>query len=299
MNNQQLFILPFDHRASFAEKMFGIEDREPTVEEAQMIYEYKNIIYHGFRKAVENEMVPSANSAILVDEHFGDQIIQDARTLGYGVCIPTEKSGQDEFDFEYGENFSDHIEKYMPQMVKALIRYNPEGDNALNARQRQRLKKLSDYCHENSYQFLIEPLVPATTEQLKRVNGNQDRYDDELRADLMVKMVEEMHQDGVTPDIWKIEGFNKKADYEKVVSTFRQKTPKAFAIVLGRAASDEQVERWLKAGAEVEGVYGFAVGRTIFWQSLIDYKEGKITDEQAAIEIADRFAKFYRIFVGE
>ena len=59
-----------------------------------------------------------------------------------------EKSGQDEFDFDYGDNFAQHIEEFDPNLVKVLVRYNPEADAAMNKRQLQRLKKLSDYLQK-------------------------------------------------------------------------------------------------------------------------------------------------------
>ena len=47
------------------------------------------------------------------------------------TACPAEKSGQDEFDFEYGEDFARHIEAFDPTFCKVLVRYNPEGDRAL------------------------------------------------------------------------------------------------------------------------------------------------------------------------
>ncbi len=294
---EELFILPFDHRSSFLEKMFGIKDRKPNARETKKVIELKGIVYQGFKKAVEEGLVPKESAAALVDEQFGDAILRDARKRGHTFCLATEKSGQKEFDFEYGDDFGQHIEKYKPAYAKALLRYNPEDDQELNARQRVKLKKLSDFCRENSYRFLIEPLVPATEAQFKKVAEDKNRYDQELRPDLMVKMIAEMQADGIEPDVWKIEGLEASADYEILVKQIKADgRDQANAIVLGRGADDSQVDRWLKAGAKVDGVIGFAIGRTIFWQALVDYKEGKISKDEAARLISQKYQHFYQVF---
>lgn len=294
---KKLFILPFDHRSSFLKKMFGIEGRQPTDEEIQLVASYKYVVYNGFKLAVTSGDVPKTGAAILVDEQLGDAVLRDAKHNGYTTCLSTEKSGQDEFDFEYGDSFGQHIDTYRPTFVKALIRYNPESDPELNKRQQGRLKTLTDFCHTHDYKFLIEPLVPATPDQLTKVDNDSHRYDHELRPGLMVKMVQELQAGGVEPDIWKIEGFDQATDYQTIINQMRSSgRDQVSAIVLGRGADDSQVERWLKAGASVDGVIGFAVGRTIFWQALVDYKENKLTAEQAATEIGRKYAHFYKVF---
>ena len=89
--------------------------------------------------------MPEEKAGILVDEQFGAAILRDAAAKGIITACPAEKSGQDEFDFEYGEDFARHIEAFDPTFCKVLVRYNPEGDRALNQRQAARLKRLSDY----------------------------------------------------------------------------------------------------------------------------------------------------------
>ncbi|OGY51361.1 MAG: hypothetical protein A2951_00545 [Candidatus Buchananbacteria bacterium RIFCSPLOWO2_01_FULL_56_15] len=296
-----LFILPFDHRSSFMKKMFGIEGRQPTAEETKLIASYKQLIYDGFKLAVEGGGVPKESAAILTDEQFGDAVLKDAAKTGYTFCLATEKSGSDEFDFEYGEAFASHIEQYHPTIVKALIRYNPEENQEMNARQRKRLEILSNFCHQSGYKFLIEPLVPASATQLERVGNDQHRYDNEIRPALMVKMIAELQADEVEPDIWKIEGFEQPAHYEKIVAQARSGIGRGdvAAVVLGRGADDAQVETWLRAGAGVDGIVGFAIGRTIFWQPLVDYKENKISAEQATRKISDNYLRFYSLFIKE
>ena len=48
-----------------------------------------------------------------------------------------EKSGQPEFDFEYGDDFGRGIQEAAPTFAKTLVRYNSDGDSGMNQRQRQ------------------------------------------------------------------------------------------------------------------------------------------------------------------
>src|SRR5919112_2506542 len=155
----KLYILAFDHRGSFQKKMFGIEG-DPTSEEIETISDAKRLIYEGMEIAVERGVDASA-TGVLVDEEFGSDIPQRAREHGLVLSMPVEKSGQDEFDFQYGAEFGEHIERFDPQFAKVLVRYNPDGDEEMNRRQVARLKKLADWLHEHDRKFLFELLVPA------------------------------------------------------------------------------------------------------------------------------------------
>jgi len=293
--DKPLFILAFDHRASFL-KMFGL--KEPlTPQQSQQMAEAKWLVYEGFKQAAAAGTPPREDAGILVDEQFGEAIHRDAGSAGYLNILTVEKSGQDEFDFEYGDKFAEHIEMLRPHFTKVLIRYNPGGDKELNRRQGARLKTLSDWCHKNGYKFLIEPLIPATPEQLKEVGGDEARYDREVRYKLMAQMVKELQDAGVEPDIWKIEGLEKTEQYEAVIKQARASGRDGVsAVVLGRGADNAQVEKWLRAGAEVAGVVGFAIGRTIFKDALSKFGKKEISKDEAVKQIAENYKHFYEVF---
>ena len=143
---------------------------------------------------------------MLVDEQFGSDIPELAAEHGLSLTMPVEKSGQNEFDFQYGDEFGDHIAKYDLLASKVLVRYNPDGDQEMNERQSERLKRLADWLHENDRKFLFELLVPAEDSQLEEVGGDTDRYDAELRPELMRRAIEAIQDYGIEVDIWKIEG---------------------------------------------------------------------------------------------
>jgi myo-inositol catabolism protein IolC len=297
-SQKELLILAFDHRASFLEKMFEIKNRKPTPEEKKQIEDYKKIIFEGFKLSIKKS-VPKEIAGLLVDEEFGSGVLQEAKKDGFAFAMPVEKSGQEEFDFEYGENYAKHIEKFDPTFVKVLVRYNPESDSTLNKRQLQRLKKLSDYLVQKKRTFLFELIVPALPAQLGKLGGSKEIYDSELRPKLMVESLKEIQAAGVEPSIWKLEGVDKPESAKAVVKQAQSNGRKAGVITLGRGESKEKVQEWLKVGAKIPGIIGFAVGRTIFWQPLADHKAGKINRKAAVEKIAQNYIEFADLWLNE
>lgn len=291
-----LYVLPFDHRGSFETGMFGWHGAL-TPEQTAQISVAKQVIYDGFKSALAAG-VNRHEAAILVDEQFGAAILQDALAQGYNTACPAEKSGQEEFDFEYGEDFEAHIEAMRPTFCKVLVRYNPEGDQALNLRQSARLRRLSDYLQSaNRSRFMFELLVPAEQAQLDKVKGDKKAYDLEIRPPLMVEAIHELQEAQVEPDIWKIEGLDRREDCETMVATARRNgRDKVGCIILGRGEDDQKVREWLTVAASVPGFIGFAVGRTDFWQPLVDWRDHKASRETAVQEIADRYQEFVSLF---
>ncbi len=295
---RELLILAFDHRASFIEKMFGIKGRQPTLGEKERISEFKRMIFEGFKHALEKG-VPKDIAGLLVDEEFGADILKEARKNLLTFAMPMEKSGQDEFDFEYGEEYPMHIDQFDPVLVKVLVRYNPEGEVMMNKRQLMRLRSLSDYLQSIRKPFLFELLVPATKEQLSKLGDLKEHYDRELRPKLMVEAIKQIQDAGVEPTIWKLEGVEKASDAEAVVKAAQRDGRKAAVITLGRGESKEKVQEWLKVGAKIPGIIGFAVGRTIFWEPLADYKAGKLNRAAAVDKIAQNYADFANLWMHE
>ena len=277
-----LYVLAFDHRGSFQSKLLGIAGT-PTDEEVAKILQAKQVIYAGFLRAYEGES-DREGLGILVDEQFGSAVARAGRELGVAVAVPVEKSGQNEFDFEYGEQFGEHIEALDPTFSKVLVRMNVEGDRDMNRRQTERLARLSDWLHENDRKFLFELIVPAEPHQLAQVNGDADRYDRELRAGLMVDAIVELQAGGVEPDIWKIEGLDTTDDCDRVARATRAGGARdhVHCVVLGRGGNEQKVIHWLQTGAVTPGYSGFAVGRTIWWDALTGWLENG--DDDAAAE---------------
>jgi myo-inositol catabolism protein IolC len=296
----QLYILAFDHRGSFQKKFFGVAG-DPTPEETQRISDAKSVIYEGALAAADRapEQVIRDSMGVLVDEQFGTDVARDAHKRGIKLAMPVEKSGQNEFDFQYGEEFGAHIEDFDPAFSKVLVRYNPEGDLEMNARQSERLRRLGEWLHERDRKFLFELLVPATPGQIEAAGGDEDRWDRQERPKLMKTAIEELQSAGIEPDVWKIEGIDRREDCETISATARAGGRDGVAcVVLGRGADDAAVDHWLRTGAGVPGYIGFAIGRSIWWDPLKAFVDGNLGRDEAAKQIAANYRRFIDVYNG-
>ena len=295
----KLYILAFDHRGSFQKKWFGLEG-EPSAEDTERIADAKRVIYEGVEKALEKGAEPGVTGA-LVDAQFGEPsgIPQAAQERGLVLAMPVEKSGQNEFDFQYGEEgFGAEIERWDPDFAKVLVRYNPDGDAALNQRQNERLKKLADWLHSDDRKFLYELLVPAEPQQLEQVGGDSDRYDAEMRPELMRRAIEDTQSFGIEVDVWKIEGVDERSDAEMLAKQTRsgEGRENVVCVLLGRGANDDKVDHWLTQAAPVDGFVGFAIGRSIWGDALKAFIDGSLDHETAAGQIAENYLRFVRVY---
>jgi myo-inositol catabolism protein IolC len=293
----KLYILAFDHRGSFQKKMFGIEG-DPTPEETETIADAKHLIFEGMEDAVKRGAEGSA-TGVLVDEQFGSDIPKRAHADGLKLAMPVEKSGQNEFDFQYDADFGAHIESFDPDFSKVLVRYNPDDPDAeMNERQLGRLKELADWLHAHDRKFLFELLVPATDDQLASVDGDTDRYDAELRPELMRRAIEGCQQAGIEVDIWKIEGVDERDDAVMLAEQARSGEGRegVTCVLLGRGASTEKVGQWLQAASTVDGFIGFAIGRSIWWDALKAFLADEIDRATAASQIADNYLHFIDVY---
>jgi len=211
--------------------------------------------------------------------------------------MPMEKSGQNEFDFEFGDDFPKHIERFNPTFVKVLVRYNSEGDAEMNRRQIARLKKLSDYLAGTKRFFLFELLVPPEKEQLAKLNGDKKAYDLQMRPGLMINAIHALQDGGVEPDVWKIEGLDRREDCQAMVAVAHGGGRNHVGcIVLGRGENEQKVIEWLSIAATVPGFIGFAVGRSSFLQTIIDLRAGKISRGVAVVQISSKFREWIDVF---
>jgi myo-inositol catabolism protein IolC len=288
VTGESLYLLAFDHRGSF-EQLVGDPARVPGA---------KRLIWEGFLRAV-SDGVPAQSAGILVDAQYGADVALDAKAEGFALAMPAEKSDQAEFQFEYGERFGEMIEQFDPDFTKVLVRYNPDGDPALNARQTDRLRRLSQWLRGHRRKLLFELLVPPERSQLDRVGGSAERFDVELRPELMLEAVSQLQAGGVEPDLWKIEGI----DDAEACRTFsrhvrRDGRDAVSCIVLGRGASDEKIGEWLRVASGVEGYTGFAIGRSIFVDAVRAYAGSPSAfDREAAVEsIADNYRHFVELY---
>jgi len=291
-----MFILPFDHRASFG-KIIGL--KEPfSFRDRLMIKKYKRIVFDGFLKVYNRNLNLKKKLAILVDEQYGKRIIQICRRKKINFLVTQEKSGQEVFDFEYGDNFKKHLVSIRPSYAKVLVRYNAENKKS-NKIQLARLLKMSKFCEQTGIGLLFELLVPPTAKQLKKCKNNLDKYNKILRPKLTLTALKEITDAGIWVDVWKLEPQLTSASWKNIIALLKkQQTHDVEIVVLGQAGSKSQVKSWLRLGRQYKEVIGFAVGRTIFVEPLEFYRDKKISRKKAVNIIADEFECYVDLWLN-
>jgi myo-inositol catabolism protein IolC len=295
--DRSLYILAFDHRTSFERKLYGI-DGTPTPDDRRRLAEGKRIILDGLLAAAG--AAPPGTVGALTDEENGADAAREAKANGLVLAMAAEKSSVPEFDFEYGEGFGRHIEAFEPDFVKVLVRYNPDGDRAMNRRQAERLARLSDWLAPRTTKYLFELIVPPEPEQLAALESDAERFAVEMRPELVVRAIGELQTAGVEPDVWKVEGLGSAEDCQRVADAARAGgRDHVGCVVLGAGADEATVAHWLRQAAGVEGFIGFAIGRTIFWDALRGWLDGRTDREAAVQEIAANYRATVDLYTSQ
>lgn len=283
-----LFALAFDHRTSLMTGFFEIEG-EPSDGDVARARAAKLVIWEGLARAIDEGLVAREEAAALIDATYGTEAIAEARAAHVRVAMPVEASGRTELTFEQ-VRWRERLDTLDPAWAEVLVRYNPDGDVDHNARQRAALGALADHCRAADHRLMLELLVPPEPSQ------EGPDYDTAVRPGLMVRAIAEIRGDGIDADVWKVEGLDRREDCEAVA-----RMAAAPCIVLGRDADRAAVDRWLQAGAGVDGFIGFAIGRSIWWEALQGFFAAGGTEEArstAVAAIAAEYGRYVGVYTG-
>ncbi|MFF2554462.1 2-deoxy-5-keto-D-gluconate 6-phosphate aldolase domain-containing protein [Nocardia sp. NPDC058058] len=281
-----LYLLPFDHRESFTSGLLGVAG-PPDRAQRREAEDLKMLIWDAFEDALDRG-APRESCGVLVDEEYGADVARFARAAGVTLAMPVEKSGLEKFELAY-DDFADHIADFEPDLVKVLVRYNPEDDPASNRPQETRLACLSSWLRAHHHRLLFELLVPPTAAQQARA-GDELTYEHRMLPGLIVDSIAALQNAGIEPDIWKIQGIDDRGGCEGAAAQARsQGRDDVTCIVLGHGADVERVRGWLSVAAGVPGYAGFAAGRTIWHDPLADYLGGRLDRDAVRHRIADNY----------
>jgi myo-inositol catabolism protein IolC len=308
----QIFALAFDHRNSLRRGFMHLAG-PPTPEQHATMVAAKEIVTDALIAAAPR--VSPGSAVLLIDHEYGGRFVPGAQAAGLRVAMPVEESGRAELRYLCDGHPDRVVDAYRPDYVKVLIRYNPGGDAAMNARQRARLRELSNWLQGRPQQLMLELLVPPEDAQLAAVANDRGRFDRgrfdgerfdrgrfdrgrfdrEARAELTAVAIRQIAADGIRPALWKIEGPESRADAARIAAAVRSADPGAGCLVLGRGADAAAVRRWLAIAAATAGFNGFAVGRTIWWDALRDFANGGGGDRDTAVRaVAARYLDLVR-----
>src|SRR5215831_7557075 len=287
-----LLIMAMDHRETFGRTLFGVTDDHPDARQHAAMTAAKRLIYAGLARA--RAELPCGRAGVLVDERYGQPVIEAARSDGVVLALPVEHSGREWFELEWGQRWLEHVSSNRPDYAKVLVRDNPAFPPERRDRQLRALREVSDALSGLRTPLLYELLVPATGAQLAAAGGT-DAYDRDLRPDLVTQVIADNQAAGVEPAIWKIEGLESAAAARAVVAQIRAGgRDRVDAIVLGRDAPAARLDHWLAVAAPVDGFVGFAIGRSIWEEPIADHNRGSAGEEETIDRIAGRYLGFAR-----
>jgi myo-inositol catabolism protein IolC len=250
----------------------------------------KVIVADGLHAAIAGPRAFPGQAMLLVDEEYGQEAIRRLRDASpdVQVVIPAERSGEPEFIFEHGAEFGEYILKTGPDVVKALVRYNPAGDQAANARSRAGLDELTRWLADHGLPLMLELLVPPTPEQAAA------DFDAQVRPELTVRAIRELSEFGLAPAFWKVEGQPSTAAFSELAAA----TDGGRCLVLGRGEDAGAVDRWVAMAAAAEGFSGFAVGRTIWAQALGDWLTGQLSQDDTVAAVTANYLHFVQTYLA-
>lgn len=283
-----LWTMAFDHRNSLRTSFFGLTGPPSAADQARA-RDAKAIVVEGLLSA--DLGAGAGTKALLIDTEYGAGLIARAREAGVVTAVPVEVSGQRWLAFEHGDDgFGPTLERADPTFAKVLVRYHPDEDPAANAAQRRRVASLQRWVVDHGRRWMLELLVPAPAAE------TADDYDDRLRPAATVRAVRELVDDGLAPDLWKLEGMPSGDAFRALAEATGADGERSACLVLGRGADAEAVDTWLRAAAPVRGFGGFAVGRTLWWDPLRAAMDGRITRTEASAAVAANFRRLVDVY---
>jgi myo-inositol catabolism protein IolC len=292
----QLFFLVFDHRRSFR-RLLGVGD-DPSSAELEHLEDAKHLVWEGFVQAAERTSVPRSQLGVLVDEELGAGVARAAADAEVQLAMPIERAGRRLLELEHDENWARHIDAFDPGLGKALVRWNPGDDAETKRAQAQLLSRVGAWLHQTHRRLVVELLVPATDDDLARVDGDEDRYDTERRPELTRRAIREIRDLGIEPDVWQIEGVDDPADAEALSAMIRDEGRDGeVALVLGNLEDEQRFEQRLRTTCPLPGIAGLAVGRPAWERHLVAYHEGEIDRDTAVERIGRAFAHFIDVYI--
>ena len=128
-------MLACDHRRPHLRALLD-RTGEPGPQARPTIVAAKRTIADGFERAIAGG-VDATSAGLLIDEEYGAGPARDAMAAGRTVAMPVEASGLDRFALA-DPGIVDRVLALGPAWVKALVRYNLEGDPAPTRRRSPR-----------------------------------------------------------------------------------------------------------------------------------------------------------------
>ncbi len=223
---------------------------------------------------------------MLLDEKFGrEAMFEFARHNFDWLGRPVELPGSRPLRFEFSQDIGSQLAEWpVDHCIKCLCFYRPDDPAELKAEQQAKLRTLFEAARKVGRELLIEIIA-----------GKHGKLDDNT----IPQALEELYALGIKPDWWKLEPQASAAAWKKIEAVIEKHDPWCRGVVLlGLEAPQDELEAAFAATANAPVVKGFAVGRTLFMDAAENWLSGRISDEAAIDDMADRFEKLTKAWLA-
>ncbi|PWJ90234.1 MULTISPECIES: 5-dehydro-2-deoxygluconokinase [Mesorhizobium] len=214
---------------------------------------------------------------MLIDEKHGRKaMFEFARHSFAWLGRPVELPGSRPLRFEFSQDIGSQLTEWpVDHCIKCLCFYHPDDPAALKEEQQQKLRALFEGARKVGRELLIEIIA-----------GKHGKLDDTT----IPRALEELYALGIKPDWWKLEPQASAGAWAKIEAVILKHDPWCRGVVLlGLEAPQDELEAAFAATAKAPIVKGFAVGRTIFVHAAEQWLAGKMSDDEAIADMAQRF----------
>ncbi|MEH0294132.1 5-dehydro-2-deoxygluconokinase [Agrobacterium sp. CCNWLW71] len=267
-------VFAFDHRMQL----------EAIADELGVKHEQIGVFKKLCLQAAQKVSGGEAGYGILCDGRLGRDALFAASGSGLWIGRPVEWPGSRPLTLEpdLGKDFGGLSEWPLENVVKVLCFYHPDDTEEMRATQEETVMRLFEAARRNRLEMLLE-VIPS------KVGPTDD-----LTA---ARIIERFYEIGVYPDWWKLEPMKTRAAWKNACDAVHRNDPYVRGIVvLGLDAPQSELEESFRLAAGFDLVKGFAVGRTIFADAARGWLSGKMTDEDAVRDMAQRYTSLCRVW---
>ena len=213
---------------------------------------------------------------MLLDSTYGAKALFKAAHHGFWIGRPVEQPGSRPLDFDNLPDLGSHLVEWpVEHTVKCLCFYHPDDPPELKARQERELLRLNDAARTVGRELLVEIIAGKSGP---------------LADDAVARVMQRLYDLGIKPDWWKLEPHESPAAWQPIGEVIARNDVHCRGILLlGLDAPQEDLVAAFRAAASNPWVKGFAVGRTIFSDAAARWLAGTLSDEEAIVDMADRF----------
>jgi 5-dehydro-2-deoxygluconokinase len=213
---------------------------------------------------------------MLLDDKYGREAMFAAARQRFWVGRPIELPGSRPLKFEFSQDLGSRLIDWpVDHCIKVLCFYHPDDGAELKAAQIEKLTSAYDAARKVGREILIEIIA-----------GKHGALDDTTIS----RAMNELYDAGLKPDWWKLEPQASAAAWAAVDRVIETRDPLCRGVVLlGLDAPREALKAGFRAARTARTVRGFAVGRTIFADAAKAWFGGRMSDEEAVAQMAERF----------